>query len=96
MCIDKENTIKIINEYKEMIKILEIISSIAVFGGNILLTKNLKWAAVLLVICNISYVAICWGNQILMVQNIILAIIGLSNFVKLSIKEMRNAKENNN
>jgi len=69
--------------------VLEIISTIAVFGGNIMLTKNLKWAAVLLVICNISYVAICWGNPILMVQNIILAIIGLSNFVKLSIKEMR-------
>lgn len=68
---------------------LEIISTIAVFGGNIMLTKNLKWAAVLLVICNISYVAICWGNPILMVQNIILAIIGLSNFVKLSIKEMQ-------
>ena len=66
----------------------EIISTIAVFGGNIMLTKNLKWAAVLFVICNISYVAICWGNQILMVQNIILATIGLSNFVKLSIKEM--------
>ena len=68
---------------------LEIISTIAVFGGNIMLTKNLKWAAVLLVICNISYVAICWGNPILIVQNIILAIIGLSNLVKLSIKEMR-------
>lgn len=68
---------------------LEVISTVAVFGGNIMLTKNLKWAAVLLVICNISYVAICWGNPILMVQNIILAIIGLSNFVKLSIKEMR-------
>ena len=72
---------------------LEIISSIAVFGGNMILTKNLKWAAVLFIICNISYVAICWGNPILMVQNIILAIIGLTNFVKLSIKEMR-AKAN--
>ena len=68
---------------------LEIVSTIAVFGGNIMLTRNLKWAALLLVICNVSYVAICWGNPILMVQNIILAIIGLTNFVKLSIKEMR-------
>ena len=68
---------------------LEIISTIAVFGGNIMLTRNLKLAAVLLVICNISYVAICWGNPILMVQNIVLALIGLTNFVKLSIKEMR-------
>ena len=75
---------------------LEIISTIAVFGGNIMLTKNLKWAAVLLVICNISYVAICWGNPILMVQNIILAIIGISNFVKLSIRKTRCAEENNN
>ena len=68
---------------------LEIVSTIAVFGGNIMLTRNLKWAALLLVICNVSYVAICWGNPILMVQNIVLAIIGLTNFVKLSIKEMR-------
>lgn len=75
---------------------LEIISTIAVFGGNIMLTKNLKWAAVLLVICNISYVAICWGNPILMVQNITLAIIGISNFVKLSIRKTRCAEENNN
>lgn len=75
---------------------LEIISTIAVFGGNIMLTKNLKWAAVLLVICNISYVAICWGNPILMVQNITLAIIGISNFVKLSIKKMRSSEETNN
>ena len=75
---------------------LEIISTIAVFGGNIMLTKNLKWAAVLLVICNISYVAICWGNPILMVQNIILAIIGISNFVKLSIRKTRCAEENKN
>ena len=74
---------------------LEIISSIAVFGGNIMLTKNLKWSAVLFIICNISYVVICWGNPILMVQNIILAIIGLTNLFKLSIKEMR-AKANNN
>ena len=68
---------------------LEIISTVAVFGGNMILTKNLKWAAVLFIICNISYVAICWGNPILMVQNIILAIIGLVNLFKLSIKEMR-------
>ena len=68
---------------------LEIVSTIAVFGGNIMLTRNLKWAALLLVICNVSYVAICWGNPILMVQNIVLALIGLTNFVKLSIKEMR-------
>lgn len=72
-----------------MIKILEIISSIAVFGGNILLTKNLKWATFFLIVCNISYVIICWGNPILRAQNMILATIGLINFVKLSIKEMR-------
>lgn len=68
---------------------LEIISTIAVFGGNIMLTRNLRWAALLLAICNLSYIAICWGNPILMVQNTVLAIIGLTNFVKLSIKEMR-------
>ena len=72
---------------------LEIISTIAVLAGNIMLTKNLKWAAVLFVICNLSYIAICWGNPILMLQNTVLAIIGLTNFVKLSIKEMR-TKEN--
>ena len=68
---------------------LEIISSIAVFGGNVMLTKNLKLSAVLFIICNISYVVICWGNPILIVQNIILAIIGLVNLFKLSIKEIR-------
>ena len=68
---------------------LEIISSIAVFGGNIMLTKNLKWSTVLFIICNISYVIICWENPILRVQNIILATIGLVNLFKLSIKEMR-------
>ena len=59
------------------------------FGGNLTLTKNLRLSALLFVICNISYVAICWGNPVLMVQNIILAIIGLTNLFKLSIKEMR-------
>jgi hypothetical protein len=34
-------------------------------------------------------VAICWENPILRAQNIILAIIGLINLFKLSIKEMR-------
>ena len=72
---------------------LEIISTIAVFGGNMILTRNLKLSALLFVICNISYVAICWGNPILMVQNVVLAIIGITNFTKLSIKEMR-ANEN--
>ena len=68
---------------------LEIISSIAVLGGNMMLCRNLKWAAVLFIICNISYVVMCLGNPILMVQNITLAIIGVVNILKLSIKEMQ-------
>ena len=75
---------------------LEIISTIAVFGGNLTLTKNLRLSAILFVICNITYIIICWNSPILRVQNIILALIGITNFVKLSIRKTRCAEENNN
>ena len=76
--------------------VLEIVSTVAVFGGNIFLGRNLKLAVAMLIVCNLAYTAICWNNPILRAQNIILALIGITNFVKLSIRKTRCAEENNN
>lgn len=73
-------------------EILSIIATISVFGANMVIRKYQRLGFVLFIICNICYVIMMFSiDKILMVQNLVLAIIGLWNFVSCK-KEKRDGE----